>query len=469
MTRPLVCYARVRSFMLGDAGVGSITEGLVTPPSGTTPQMMRALNHRIVFRCIQACGKVSRADLARRIGLSKPTISLVVGDLQRAGLVRVAGHRLPTGLGKSSLLFEPDPTAGYVLGIGVGRHWVRTGIADFSGDLLARHDVPNHSGGTAGLVSLVSSAVAHVQASAGLTQERIVATVLGGPGVLDYRTRRFVYAPNLPGWSRPGVLDALEASMKREIYFDNDVALATIAEAALGAGRGFTTFVYLWIGTGVGARLWLHGQLYRGATGTAGEIGFLPLSPSTGMDNTPALAVERRHGRTERNVTAGAMLRSARRFGIRNCDEATELFEMAGAGEPRAIRVIEQEGRRVAHLLAAIVALLDPGLVLFGGSIGHHLGQMADVLNRELRQLSPLRPHIATARFADDAVLLGAVTAALGRAREQVFDESMRRIGAQVVPLNMSRDSRLDGAVPSSTGPARSSIDALEGLGGPNG
>lgn len=440
-----------------------LTDQPVSAPSGTTPQMMRALNHRVVFQCIQACGKVSRADLARKITLSKPTISLVVDDLQRAGLVRAAGHRSPTGLGKASLLFEPDPTAGYVLGVGVGRHWVRTGISDFSGNILARHDVPNHSTGTPALIALAARAVAHVQASAGLTADRIVTTVVGGPGVLDHRARRFVYAPNLPGWSRPGVLDAFEASLRREIYFDNDVALATIAESALGAGRGSPTFVYLWIGTGVGARLWLNGQLYRGVTGTAGEIGFLPLSLTTGMDNSPALAVERRLGRTERNVTSGAMLRSAHRAGLKNCHDITALFAMASSGDPRAILVVEQEGRRLAHLVAAVDALLDPGLVLFGGSIGYHLGQMADALNRELRQLSPLRPRIATASFGDDAVLLGAVTSALGRARDRVFDERMRSIGAQVVPVSMRREVQLDGPLQSAVGPWGSPVHVMEG------
>ena len=141
-------------------------DGAVT--SGTTPQLMRALNQRTVYDGLQRLGSASRAELARRTGLSKPTISLAVADLERAGLVRPAGQKAPGGgLGRTSLLYEPDPTAGYVLGLDIGRRWIRSGVADLSGQLLGRADLPQDAESATELVELVRQASINARKSAG--------------------------------------------------------------------------------------------------------------------------------------------------------------------------------------------------------------------------------------------------------------------------------------------------------------
>jgi len=404
----------------------------VLPASGTTPQVMRALNQRTVFECLRSRGRASRTEIAQQTKLSKPTVSLAVGDLERAGLVRLAGHRPPTGYGKPSVIFEPDPTAGYVLGIDVGRRWIRAGIADLSGFSLARNDIANTSRGATDLISMVARAASSVREAAALSTDRIATTVVGGPGVIDPKRRRFVYAPRLPGWSSPGVLDALEESIGSKIRFDNDVALATVAESARGAARGRSNFAYLWIGSGVGLGLWLDGRLYRGATGSAGEVGFLPMGLATGMDNLQLAAVERRQGLIERNIGAAGIVRFARQSGVRHVTEVKALFDLARGGDALAVRVMEQVERRLAHLIATVVALVDPGLIVLGGAIGRNLVTDSDSLVDELAHMTPLKPRLATAQFGDEAVVVGAITSALEDAQERIFTDRMSAIGLLV-------------------------------------
>jgi predicted NBD/HSP70 family sugar kinase len=402
----------------------------VLPASGTTPQVMRALNQRTVFECLRSSGRASRAEIAQMTNLSKPTVSLAVGDLERAGLVRLAGHRPPSGFGKPSIIFEPDPTAGYVLGIDVGRRWVRAGIADLNGHGLARYDMANTSRGATDLIAMVAGAAATVRETAELTPDRIVTTVVGGPGVLDEKRRRFVYAPRLPGWSSPGILDALEESIGSQVRFDNDVALATVAEAAQGAARDRPNFVYLWIGTGVGLGLWLDGRLYRGASGSAGEVGFLPMGLATGMDNLQLAAVERRQGLIERNIGAAGIVRFARQSGLRQVHDVKTLFDLARTGDALAVTVMGQVERRLAHLIATVVALVDPGLIVLGGAIGRNLVTDSASLLDEFAHMSPLKPRLANAHFGDEAVVVGAITSALDHAQDTIFAERMSTLSA---------------------------------------
>ena len=394
---------------------------------------MRALNQRTVYDGLQRLGSASRAELARRTGLSKPTISLAVADLERAGMVRPAGQKAPDGAGRASLLYEPDPTAGYVLGLDIGRRWIRTAIADLSGRLLGRADLPQNADTSTELLELTRQASTRARESAGISAEQIAAAFLGGPGVPDRPSRRHRYAPNVPGWSEPGVLDQLEEALDCPLDSDNDVACATIAEAAQGAAIGVSNFVYLWIGSGIGLGIWIDGRLYRGQ-GSAGEVGFMPLAASTGTDNSQLSAIELTEGLVERAISADGILRAAQAVGLSGSGARTakDVFALAQAGDRLALDVVQLEGKRIAHVVAAIVAVLDPGLLVLGGAIGRSADQLTGPLGSELARLTPLRPRIVGARLGDDAVLVGAVAAALDAARQRVFAD---RMGARLDQL----------------------------------
>jgi predicted NBD/HSP70 family sugar kinase len=399
--------------------------------SATTPQLMRVLNQRTVYDSLQQIGSASRAELARRTGLSKPTTSMAVAELERAGLVRTAGHKAPVGLGRASLLYEPDPTAGYVLGLDIGRRWIRAAIADLQGQLLGRSDLPQEAGSAAGLLELVTEASARARASAKVQASQIVSAYLGAPGVPDRESRRFRFAPHVPGWTKPGMLDQIEAALDCPLTSDNDVACATVAEAVHGAAKGAASFVYLWIGSGAGMGIWIDGRLYRGA-GSAGEIGFLPLAATTGTDNSTLSSVERREGLIERAVSGDGVVRAARGLGLRTARSAKDVFALARSGDPAARQAVELEGTRLAHVVASVTAVLDPGLLVLGGAVGRNTDQLAGPIEAELARLTPLRPRIVSAHLGDEAVLLGAVTAALDTARQQVFSDRMASIRDQV-------------------------------------
>src|SRR3954451_7131436 len=329
---------------------------------GGTPRLLRAINERALFEVLRRDGPMSRPQLARIAGLSKPTVSLALGNLESAGLVRLAGPATPS-LGRTAMLYELDPSAGYVVGIDIGRAWIRIAAADLSGEIVARRDERNRERSATALVRTVSAVAHGVVAAAGLTWEHVAHTVVGGPGVFDPESDRLLHAPNLPGWSRPGLMSSLREALPPSVALDNDANLAAVGERTYGSGRDADTFVYVSVGTGIGMGIVIEGRLYRGAHGAAGEVGYLPL----GDENAPA---GRLRGILEAAASADAVVRTARQLGVAGASSAKGVFHAARAGDRRALAAVEAEGERLALVVGTVAAILDPEFVLLGGGVG---------------------------------------------------------------------------------------------------
>jgi predicted NBD/HSP70 family sugar kinase len=402
----------------------SRTPGLDSGSTPGTPRLLRAINERALLEHLRRQGPTSRAQLARDTGLSKPTVSQALANLERAGLVRMRPvEDTPPGRGRPAILYELDPTAGYVVGLDVGRSWLRCAVADLTGGIVARRDVPNRARSAASLVRTLTDLARHVVAGAGLEWEQVVHTLIGSPGVFDPQRRRLLFAPNLPGWGQTGLVEAMRGALGPLVTVENDANLAALGESAFGQGRDVRTFAFLTVGTGVGMGVVVDGRLHRGAHGVAGEIGFLPL----GADGTPgAPSAEHpdaiRRGLLEQAAAADGVVRTAQALGMAQ-SSAQRIFAAARAGDPVARSVVELEGQRIALVVAAITAVLDPELVVLGGGIGHNLDLLEGPLSRRLHALTPLRPRIVASELGADAVLLGAVATALDLARELVFQQ----------------------------------------------
>ena len=385
-------------------------------------QRLRSNNERLLLDHLRAVGPTSRAQMARDTGLSKPTVSHALAALEEHGLVRAAG-KVAAERGRTALLYEPDPTAGYVLGIDIGRARLRAAVADLSGEILARTDVPNRERTATGVADAAVQAAEQALSGAGITAERVIHAAVGTPGVFDPEDGRVRFAVNLPGWGRAGLLGRIHERLGQpDLSVHNDANLAALGEYDRGAGRGSRLFVYVLIGTGLGVGIVAQGELFTGAHGAAGEVGFLPVSFTAPDQNENAATDPHRRGELEEAVSADAVVRAARERGLSGRLTAKRVFDEARAGHPAAVGAVRQEGERIAHVVAAISAVLDPDIVVLGGGVGHGADLMLDPVREVLHKTTPLRPIIAASELGDDAVLLGALTTALRVARPQVFD-----------------------------------------------
>jgi predicted NBD/HSP70 family sugar kinase len=373
------------------------------------------MNARTILERIQRTGPVSRAQVARDSGLSKPTVSLGLTALLDAGLVREVG-RSSGRPGPSAVLYELNPSAGWVAGIDVGRRRVRAALADITGAVVARRDEPARASSARTLIGQIGSIAHGLAASAGIGWDQVHHVTVGSPGVFEPTRGTVTLAPNLPGWGRQGLLLRLRDELGGRIGVENDVNLAAEGERWRGLARDVRNFGFISVGTGVGMGLVLDGTLYRGASGAAGEVGYLPI----GAD--PYDRQVRRRGAFEEAINGAAVVRAAREAGMAGARSAEKVFALARRGDPLAGRVVEDEARRLALGLAVVTAVVDLELIILGGGVGGNADLLLAPVERELRALSPLRPRLAVSALGEDAVLQGALATALAVAQTRLFD-----------------------------------------------
>jgi predicted NBD/HSP70 family sugar kinase len=420
-----------------------------TPDELARPWSSRTLrvnNERVLLERLRSSGAASRAELSRVTGISKPTVSAALGNLEQAGLVRETGEMTVTaGRGRSAVLYEVNPTAGYVVGIDIGRSRIRVALADLEGAIRGRREVRNDVDGAAGPEPIVATAtqLAHeVVAEAGLDWSRVVHTVVGTPGVFDQESNEVRYAGSLPGWGRTGVVDSLRRELGTELSVHNDANLAALGEYAFGAGQDCPLLVFLMVGTGIGAGIVVDGKLFAGANGAAGEVGYLPFAEGRGPGSPGSAGRETAtqqtaapadddpdprepyssRGMLDAATGGSAVTALATAAGMPAPGSPKDVFDAARAGDRAALEAVRTEAARLAHAVAAIAAMLDPALVILGGGVGDNADLLLDPIYASLAELTPLRPRIAPSALGGDAVLIGAIATALGRARDLVFE-----------------------------------------------
>jgi len=382
------------------------------PGTPAGPQLIRALNEELLLARIRGAGNISRAELARLTGLSKPTVSLALTNLERAGLVRASGVRTGTP-GPNAVLYEIRPEAGYVLALDVGREYVRGAIADVAGNVRARDSVATRAKTRRGRVSELARLAERLCGRLGVARAEVVQTVLGSPGVYDPRRDALSLAAALEGWEDPQLPADLRAEFGDSILIENDVDAAAMAEQAHGHGRDVESFAFVSIGTGIGLGLVLDGRLRRGVHGAAGEIAYLPLeTPGADPDDV------RRRGGLEAAASAAGVVYAARRVGL-EVTTARDVFAAAEAGDERAARVVEDEARVIARAVCSVVAVVDPEVVVLGGGIGKAAG-LVDAVREQLAGLAPVPVDLRVSALGAESVVDGCLASGLERAWVQL-------------------------------------------------
>ena len=387
------------------------------PRAPATPPLLRHLNERTVLEAIRERAPISRAEVSRNVGISKPTVSLALQSLLAAGLVREAEPD-PERPNYGATFFEPVGDAALVLGLDFGARFLRGAICNLSGEIRARQDVELAGADAARALEIAAELTERLIESCGLGGKAIDGAVVGVPGVVGAGGDRVALAESIPGLEGMRVGSELESRLSVRVKVENDVNLAALGEQWRGVARGVEDFVFLSIGTGLGAGIVLGGALHRGRNGAAGEVDY---ALGSGVERESDPCADALSSFAERRAAeAGAATALGPPFDV------PSIFAAARAGDGVAREVVEEEARRISRHIAPVAAVTDVELVVIGGGIGANGDLLLAPIRVLLDRYLPYPPRVEVSSLGDAAVLTGALAVGRDSALESVFENRGR-------------------------------------------
>jgi glucokinase len=302
---------------------------------------------------------------------------------------------------------------GYVIAVDIGGSNLRIALADRQGKILARQAASTRSTSSPDMVvKQICRAVNHLVKETGVSRKSLLAIAAGAPGVTD-RHAGVVFATSyLNGWRNVPLRSLLQSAMHVPAAVENDVKLAAVGEHWMGAARGVCDFVFLAIGTGIAAGIFVNGELLHGPNWVAGEVGYLivPGTPETPVKHGAPGSLESTIGGEGIRTN---WLRSRNGDGVAEDISATEIFRRALRADANAQGVLEKSARILAYAVYNISTVLNSALFVLGGGVGVS-EPLLTATRRILRGYTqPARPKLTVSELGQDAQLVGAVRLAL--------------------------------------------------------
>jgi predicted NBD/HSP70 family sugar kinase len=368
-------------------------------------------NRRLILQLIHEEGPISRAEIARKLKLSRPTVSRIVDAFEQTHLISSTGKSQPTG-GRLGELYSFRDDVGFVLGLELGTREARVAIATLNGEIVRRASrtlsLETPESVLPELHFLVTDAMSHFADQ----HTSILSMGVAVPGVVHLTPEPgYVDAAKIfPGLNNRPLRDELQRLFNVPVAMDNDVNLAAIGECEFGCAQAYRNVVYFFVGRGVGAGIVLDGNLFRGGAEAAGEVGNMVVDRASLYEQAGA------RGYLESLVSIDQLLSASQATG--NPHKSIEAFcERAFAGDQQALETLRSMNEYLAIAIINLTAAIDPEIVVLGGDL-------AELPHAEVLFLQPVeqlvRRHIGTnlrlrlSQLQGDAALYGAVQAAIG-------------------------------------------------------
>lgn len=379
---------------------------------GSGSWALRLRNGQAVFEEFMEAAPfpISRAALSRRTGLSKPTVSALVSDLEDAGVVSLISPERSQGrIGRPALPYALVPDAALVVGVDMGATKIIVGIADLLGRVLAEDRIETASSARAAVEAVVETTIRLLE-NLGNKRHLLESGCVGVPGVYRPSSDRVEMSPNLAGFADLPIRAELSERLGVPVTIENDVNLAAVAEAEAMDDPGGLDFVAISVGTGIGAGLVMDGRLYRGGHGAAGELGSVGIPEPTGgtgprltlEDVASAPAIRKRFKRS---------LADGRPSCLEGDAEVSELLLAVSQGDDAASEALGIAAEAMATAVAYLCWINNPARIVFGGGVGSN-PIFVDTVRAKLGRYMDVTPELVASELGNRAAFLGAVSTA---------------------------------------------------------
>ncbi|SEJ63479.1 glucokinase [Arthrobacter sp. yr096] len=376
-----------------DAGNASVLEAGNLSRAGDLFQLLRDGQAR------------TRAELAVTTGLARSTVASRIDALISSGLVGPAGEASSSG-GRPPSRFAFNPAARVVLAVDVGATHVIVAVTDLGGSILAERRLAQEvADGPEIVLGRVVAAGRELLAEAGRELGDLAGMGIGLPGPVEHDTGRPVKPPIMPGWDGFDVVTYVQRSLPVPVLVDNDVNIMALGERT-AYWPDHDNFLFIKVATGIGAGIISSGELQRGANGTAGDLGHVRVPRGDDV-----LCRCGNHGCLEALASGPAVARQLQSQGL-DASTGADVLRLVGEGNLQAIQALRQAGRDVGDVLATVVNLLNPSMIIIGGSVGeageHLVAGIREVVYRRSLPLATTHLRIGISMAGDRAAILGA-------------------------------------------------------------
>jgi glucokinase-like ROK family protein len=387
--------------------------------------------------------QVSRAELAKLTGASTGSMTSMVSRLIRKGLIVESG-KSSNGLGRKPVSLSVRKELGCVIGIDLGSFLTRVVVTDLSGNISHKTEIHTRlADGRDAVVRRTFSAVHQAAKTARLPRNSLKGIGMAHSGVIDTEKGIVLFFPR-PGqmlqWRNVPLREMLEEEFEVPCVLDDSARMMALAEKRFGLGRQLTDAVFVEVGMGIGASIFIDGKLYRGPGGSAGEFGHMTVE-----ENGPLCSCGNR-GCLEAVASCAAIIqavKSAVEQGVHS--RVTELVDgkldqigvevivqAARENDTLCSRVLHESTSRIGVMLADVINLLNPTCVVFAGPLFRSgedflLDQVKEVIRRRALEKSNSEAMLQVSKLGSEAAALGAASLIAGRVLQTLYREKVLR------------------------------------------
>ena len=393
-------------------------------PLPTAPLIVSAHEAQIIA-ALRKHDTISRTDIARLTGWSRPKVTTEVGKLTKRGILIESGEGTSQG-GRRPRLLRFNHQLGYIVGVDIGATSMDIAIADLNAQVLARDCGPaDVRDEPLDLLGAVKQRVLALLAKLNLRPQQVLGVGVGVPGPVDFIKGILVAPPLMPAWEGFSIRGYFHAFFPSAfIAVDNDVNLMALGELKSGAGTGQEDFIFIKIGTGIGAGIVCNSQIHRGHNGSAGDIGHIcadhngPICRCGNIGCLEALAagpaIADRGTEAAQNGSSPTLAQKLAANGVlRSEDVAAAVRE----GDRAAIEIVQSSGRAIGDVLAGLVNFFNPSMILVGGGVSNIGNQLlASLRQAVLRRSTALATReliVSYSPMGGEAGVTGAIHLAL--------------------------------------------------------
>jgi glucokinase-like ROK family protein len=319
--------------------------------------------------------RISREALATGSSFSKSRANAAVAGMLEQGVLEATGEQVATG-GRRAETLRLSRNLGVLLGAALGATGLEVGVMTPDLELLAHHSEPaDVLDGPAVVLSRVRTLMRELLTQCGAKVRDVIAIGIGVPGPVDFGLGQLVNPPLMPAWDAYSIREDLKIDFSAPVYVDNDVNVMALGEL-WRMQRGLQNFLVIKVGTGIGCGIVCHGQVYRGANGSAGDVGHIcvdPQGPRCHCGNLGCVEAMAAGPAIARAATEAAQSGESpllkRMLDERGALKLQDVAEASRAGDAAANAIVQRSGALVGQMLAAVVNFYNPSHIFIGGGI----------------------------------------------------------------------------------------------------